>query len=135
MVVIITITSKNEFVYKDKVDNSKIINYVGQRSGKRDYILKKGIQNNEMFKIYYRKRNGRPFVFIGESRDVSIVRERTKELGKKGEDNELLEIKIKLEVIVNRIINPVDSTQFKKGVFLENEIPQNTNIQCGIYKI
>lgn len=134
MVVIITITSVNEFVYKDKIDNTNIVNFVGQRFGKRDYILKKGIQNNEVFKIYYRKRNYKPYVFVGESSNVSVVRERTKQVGKKAEDNELLEIKIQLGEVVNRVVNPVGDTQYKKGVFLENDIPENTGCQFGIYK-
>lgn len=129
MSVLVFISNKNEHNYQDKITNG-VVKYVGQRYGKRDYIITDGIRENKVFKVYYRHRQNIPFTFLGETRNVSVLQQRTKKIGVKATDDELLQIELRVETIVNR---KLQGRQFKRVAMEENGLSINTSLLSGIY--
>ena len=50
--------------------------YSGQNQGKLDYQLIKAIQNNELFKVYYRAKDSMPYTYLGFTYSSNIIQYR-----------------------------------------------------------
>ena len=152
MPVIITITNEpttDGDIY-DKIlhnifNNEYEIFYSGQKQGKLDQQLIDCINNNETFKIYYRKKTNTPFIFLGTTNIVNVVQYRQVPIGINASENEKLQLHMLVKNIHNTIV-PINnfngSGKFKKDILvysgLRNTdggiiIQHNKNTNIGFY--
>ena len=131
----------NDTIYHDRNGNL-IVKYYGQKYGILDQILLDNIQNRNKFMIYKRE-NNREFKFIGETRNATVIYNRSIDVGIKANQNELLVIRLTInrEDIKNEIIQPnlTNKYKYKYPALVHcgyiNNNRTRYNIQLGIYKI
>ena len=147
--LIITITNNNDNnnhndnAYSDKILKNILtgdyeIFYSGQIQGQQDYKLINAIENNDIFKIYYRLELNKPFIYLGETNISKIIKNRSIPLNINANYNDklLIHLIIKNENVLN--INIPDnnfngSGKYKKDIFIHANIPLNSNVNCGFY--
>ena len=148
MPIIITISYNNNNndnnEYSDKIlknifTNDYDIYYSGQIQGQQDYKLITAVQNNDIFKVYYRIEINKSFIYLGETNISSIIKERSCPLNTNSNpsDRLLLHLIIKNENVLNTNIpdnNFNGSGKFKKDIFIHANLPINSNVNCGFYK-
>jgi hypothetical protein len=144
--LIITITNNNDNnAYSDKIlinilTGNYEIYYSGQIQGQHDYKLINAIENNDIFKIYYRLEINKPFLYLGETNITKIIKNRSIPLNINANYNDklLIHLIIKNDNILNINIpdnNFIGSGKYKKDIFIHANIPINSNVNCGFYKI
>ena len=91
MTTIITITAEeigtfdNNFydysgedrILKNIINGDYEVFYSGQNQGRLDYQLVDSINSSSTFRVYYRRKSNKPFIFLGSTNYSSIVNERT----------------------------------------------------------
>ena len=152
MAVIITITSNKTIVSNQIYDYSgedrmlqNIITgdyeifYSGQNQGRFDDELIESVQSSSLFRIYYRKKNTEPFIFIGSTNKSSIIHERIVNKGVNSSPKERLQIRL---VIPSNDVQHIKinthykgSGKYKKAV-LEHSNFKTTkmNLTLGFFK-
>ncbi len=145
MPIIITISHNNNYEWCDKIvknifTNDYEIFYNGQIQGNQDHKLLSAIENNDIFKVYYRNELNKPFIYLGETNISKIIKHRINPINTvSNPDNRLLiHLIIKNENVSN--INIPDnnfngSGKYKKDVFVHANIPLNSNTNLGFYFI
>jgi len=114
-VVIICISCDSQYrdIYSSDDSDDREIIYSGQNYGGLDYILIHGVVKQLIFKIFIRKNNRSDFTYIGHTTNSSIFKQRSKPIGEKTTDNEIL--KIELIIPSNNIINEIIHNQENPG--------------------
>ena len=146
MPIIITISHyDNYYEYCDKIlknifNNDYEIFYNGQVQGNQDHKLLSAIENNDVFKIYYRHELNKPFIYLGETNISKIIKHRNTPINTISNPNDrlLLHLIIKSENIQNINIpdnNFIGSGKYKKDIFIHANIPINSNTNLGFYVI
>ena len=111
----------NDKVTKHNYKNEYVVLYSGQNQGRLDNQLTDAIRKHELFKVYHRKKNG-PFMYLGFTRNSSIIKERS--CPKKVNTNP--EERLQIKLIINNIENiPVPI----------NNISNSGKYKSGKYKI
>ena len=113
--------------------------YSGQNQGRLDYQLIDSINSNNVFRIYYRKKSNHPFIFLGETNQSSIIKERTINRGISSLPHERLQIR--LVIPANNIKNVIIDSNFHGSGKYKKSILQHSNFefegvftQLGFYK-
>jgi hypothetical protein len=146
MPIIITISHcENYYEYHDKIlknifNNDYEIYYNGQIQGNQDNKLISAIENNDIFKVYYRYKLNMPFLYLGETNISKIIKYRNTPINTIAEPNDrlLIQLIIKNEHVSNTNIpenNFNGSGKYKKDVFIHANIPINSNTNLGFYLI
>jgi hypothetical protein len=140
LIITITLDNNNDKILKNILTNDYEIFYSGQIQGQQDYKLIDAIKNNNIFKIYYRLEFNTPFIYLGETNTSKIIKYRSSPLNiyANYDDKLLIKLIIKNENVLN--INIPDnnfngSDKYKKDIFIHANIPINSNVNCGFYKI
>tara|TARA_Y100000389_G_C17071662_1_gene322276 strand:- start:40 stop:531 length:492 start_codon:yes stop_codon:yes gene_type:complete len=158
MPIILTITNENFILDGTYYDYSKTdrllknickddeyeIFYSGQNQGKLDKDLIKAINNDDLFNIYYRNKQGISFKYLGYTNKVDIIQYRTARIGY----NSNIEERLQIHLIVNDVFNSEvpknfeGTGRYKKDILLHSGlrdinnkiiIPHNKNINLGFY--
>jgi hypothetical protein len=119
--------------------------YSGQNKGRIDYQLINAIQNDELFKVYYRPKKSMPYTYLGFTYSSNIIQYRTLPINV----DTNTEQRLKIHLIINNIENisvPIHnipgSGKYKKDVLIhaglrdvdDNSIIQhNKNNNIGFY--
>ena len=143
MPIIITITyndNNHDKILKNIFNNDYEIYYNGQVQGNQDHKLITAVENNDIFKIYYRNEVNKPFTYLGETNISKIIKYRNVLINTIAESNDklLIQLIIKNENIINISIpdnNFNGSGKFKKDIFMHANIPINSNTNLGFYLI
>ncbi len=144
MPIIITITHYDNYyecsdkILKNIYTNDYEIFYNGQVQGSQDYKLISAIENNDIFKIYYRNKLNKPFIYLGETNISKIIKYRNAPINTIVEPNNrlLIHLIIKSDNIQNINIpenNFNGSGKYKKDVFMHANIPIISNPNFGFY--
>jgi hypothetical protein len=140
LIITITLDNNNDKILKNILTNDYEIFYSGQIQGLQDYKLIDAIKNNDIFKIYYRLELNTPFIYLGETNTSKIIKNRSSPLNiyANYDDKLLIKLIVKNENVLN--INIPDnnfngSGKYKKDIFIHANIPINSNVNCGFYKI
>ena len=135
----------NDRITKNIFNNNHEIYYSGQKKGKMDNILLKGIKDNDEFKIYYRYKKMESFIELGSTKLVKILSQRKVENGIEANDNEILKLYLIVKNVINKTIpknNFTGAGKFKKDVAVYNGlmdidgnelIHHNKNTNNGYY--
>ena len=119
--------------------------YSGQNKGLMDHYLLTGIENREIFKVYYRNKKGIPYIYLGETKEVSVVQNRRIPINETSNSEERLKISLIIKTISNTLVpenNFTGTGKYKKDVLvhaglrdLDNNsiIPHNRNTNLGYY--
>ncbi len=116
MPIIITITynDDNHDYYNDKIlknifNNDYEIYYNGQVQGNQDHKLITSVENNDIFKIYYRNEVNKPFIYLGETNISKIIKYRNVPINTIANPND----KLLIQLIISNIINiPIPDNNF-----------------------
>lgn len=119
--------------------------YSGQNQGVLDHLLLDAVDNNDIFKIYYRQKKNIPFVYLGETDMVAVTQNRKVPTGIDCRNDD----KLHLHMIVRNIENTevphmkfVGSGKYKKDIFVHSGlrteqgsilIPHNKNTNLGFF--
>ena len=162
MPVIITLTNEPATIYS--ADDIKIYNYSeydrilknvckpeyevfysGQNKGRLDYQLINAIQNNELFKVYYRPKISMPYTYLGDTDISNIIQYRTPPINVDTTTEQRLQIHLIIKNIENipvPVNNISGSGRYKKDILIhaglrdvnDNSIIQhNKNTNIGFY--
>ncbi len=142
MPIIITISNSNDNndkILKNILNNDYEIFYSGQIQGLQDHKLITAVENNDIFKVYYRDTINKPFIYLGETNISFIIKNRSIPLSINAnyDDKLLINLIIKNENIINTPIpdnNFIGSGKFKKDIFIHANLPLNSNVNYGFYK-
>lgn len=154
MPVIITITNKpttidgsgkvynySEYdrILKNVCKTEYEVFYSGQNQGRMDDELINAIQNDELFKVYYRPKTSIPYTYLGFTYNSNIIQYRT--LPKNVDTN--TEQRLQIHLLINNIenISVPDNNNFrgsgryKKDVFIHAglDINHKPNTNIGFY--
>ena len=146
MPIIITITHYDNYyeccdkILKNIFNNDYEIFYNGQVQGNQDHKLLSAIENNDVFKIYYRNELNKPFIYLGETNISKIIKHRNAPINTIANPNDrlLIHLIIKSENIQNINIsdnNFIGSGKYKKDIFIHANIPINSNTNLGFYLV
>ncbi len=115
MPIIITITyNDHNHDYNDKIlknifNNDYEIYYNGQVQGNQDHKLITSVENNDIFKIYYRNEVNKPFIYLGETNISKIIKYRNVPINTIANPND----KLLIQLIISNIINiPIPDNNF-----------------------
>ena len=158
MPVIITITlepvtvagGEGVYYYDDRIlrnisNNEYEVFYSGQNQGRLDYQLTRAIGNNDEYKIYYRKKKNKPYIYLGSTHSVTIVRDRTIAVGENSIQSQKLLLHLNNITIHNNNVPENTFTgpgRYKKDILVhaglrninnEQIIPHNKNFNLGFY--
>ena len=132
-------------ILKNIHKNEYEVFYSGQIQGIIDYQLINAIENNENFKIYYRKNKKKPYKFLGETNIVNVVQYRKVPTYTDSEINDRLQIHLVIQNIFDTEIprnNFTGSGKYKKDILVHaglrdtynnSLIPHNRNTNIGFY--
>ena len=110
-----------------------------------DHYLFTGIENREIFKVYYRNKKGIPYVYLGETKEVSVVQNRRIPINETSNSEERLKISLIIKNISNTHVpsnNFHGTGKYKKDVLvhaglrdIDNNslISHNRNTNLGYY--
>lgn len=119
--------------------------YSGQNKGKLDYQLINAIENNDLFKIYYRPKKSMSYLYLGHTYNSDIIQYRTCPINVDTNTQERLQIHLIINNIENIIVpknNFKGTGKYKKDVFIHAGlrdinynliIPHNGNTNLGFY--
>mgnify|MGYP005654738291 CR=1 FL=1 len=128
-------------VFKDEYE----VFYSGQNKGIIDYQLTNAIQNNDLFKVYYREKKNIPYKYLGFTYISNICQDRKIPININSNPNERLQIHLVINNIYNIAVpehNIIGSGKFKKDVLIHSGlrdindnsiIPHNRNTNIGFY--
>jgi hypothetical protein len=160
MPVIITITNEpttvdsSERVYnyceydrilKNVCKNEYEVFYSGQNKGIIDYQLINAIENNELFKVYYRPKKSMPYKYLGFTYTLSIIQYRKLPINVETNSNQRLQIHLIINDIENSLVpinNFMGSGKYKKDVLVQaglrdvnnnSIVEHNMNTNIGFY--
>ena len=95
--------------------------YSGQNQGKLDYQLIKAIQNNELFKVYYRAKDSMPYTYLGFTYSSNIIQYRELPINVNTNTEQRLQIHLIIKNIENISI-PINNFsgpgKYKKDVLI-----------------
>lgn len=151
MTVIITITADpdidenpyNTYTGEDRIlknifNGDYEIFYSGQNQGKLDDLLTDSVNTGESFRIYYRKKNNTPFIFLGVTDVSSVIQERTVPKGKNSLPQQRLQIRLVISAVsvCNIVINTafIGSGKYKKAILQHSKFNINVNTNLGFYR-
>jgi len=151
MTTIITITSSPvtvlgsgyDYTQEDRILQNIMTNeyevfYSGQNQGRADHQLIESVESRSPFRIYYRRRAADPFIYLGQTEQSSIIRERFMATGINTEPSERLQIRlvVSFENIINEQVNTLfeGSGKYKKAVLSHSNFRTNQNLNVGFYK-
>jgi hypothetical protein len=152
MTIIITITVKDigvlnnnlyyysgeDRILKNILNDDYEVFYSGQNQGRLDYQIIDAVNNSSTFRVYYRKKDNSPFIFLGSTNYSSIIKERTIAKGINSQPNERLQIRLVIPIanISNTEINNdfKGVGKYKKAVLQHSGFDIIGNIQIGFYK-
>ena len=124
-------------ILRNIINNDYEIFYSGQNQGRYDNLLIDAVNASATFRVYYRRRKGSPFIFVGSTNISSIIRERTSARGVSTEPNERLQIRLVIpsENVEDTQINTqyTGYGKYKKAVLEHSNFNINSNIQSGFY--
>ena len=133
MPIIITITNEpgmvapasHDYTYYDRIlknvwKREYEVFYSGQNKGRNDNELTKAVNNNELFKVYYREKKNVAFIYLGSTYSSNIIQGRTLPINVDTNTDQRLQI----HLIINNIENipvPIYTIsgpgRYKKDVF------------------
>jgi hypothetical protein len=151
MITIITITaeeigtidnnyynySREDIILKNILSGDYEVFYSGQNQGRLDYQLIYTINSSSTFRVYYRRKSNKPFIFLGSTNYSSIVNERTIAKGINSLPNERLQIR--LVIPYSNISETEIDTEFegvgkyKKAILQHSGFDIDVNINLGFY--
>ena len=132
-------------ILKNIFKNEYEVFYSGQNRGKMDYQLINAIENNDLFKIYYRPKKSMSYTYLGYTINSSIIQYRKVPLNTNTSTEERLQIHLVVKNIENCLIptnNFSGSGKYKKDLLVhaglrdqnDNSILQhNKNTNIGFY--
>ena len=122
-------------ILKNIFTNDYEVFYSGQNQGIMDHKLEESIKRGARFRIYYRGKSKKPFIFLGCTTDASVVNERTIPKNIDSLPKERLQIRLVIQSInvKNIEINPLFQQQYKKAVLQHSNFDTHTNIRLGFY--
>jgi hypothetical protein len=113
--------------------------YSGQNQGNADNKLLESVEEQSIFRIYYRKQPNTTFTYLGKTNVSSIIHERIVPNGTNTLPNERLQIR--LVILAADVVNQQINTNFegigkyKKSVLEHsNFIINGKNLNIGFYK-
>lgn len=158
MPIIITITnepttidsSDKVYNYSDRIlknvcKNEYEVFYSGQNKGREDYQLINAIENDELFKVYYRPKKSMPYTYLGSTDNSDIIQYRTLPINVDTNTDQRLQIHLiikNIEHISVPINNIYGSGKYKKDVLIHaglrdvngnSIIEHNKNTNIGFY--
>lgn len=151
MTTIITITAEEigtlgaiAYDYSDRILKNILtgeheVLYSGQNQGRMDYQLVKSVDSFSEFRVYYRLKSNTPFIFLGTTRQSSIVRERITPTGINAAPDERLQIRLVIpdnKICGVEIKTPYEgSGKYKKAILEHSGFPidGNINFVIGFY--
>lgn len=136
----VTLDNKNhkDKIFKEIHSGDYQICLTGQNFGLQDHLIIDSIEKKELIKIYYRFSNDTDFIYLGESSNSSILKKRSKEIGKESDINERLKVKVIIEK--NKVINKELKSKYtgvykyKKEIIRTNNINKTCNLASAIIK-
>lgn len=119
--------SAEDRILKNILTEDHEVFYSGQNQGKLDYKLINGVNEHDVFRVYYRRAHGEPFVFLGSTNQSSIIQERTIVRGVNSLPEERLQIR--LVIPANNISNETIHTQFEGSGKYKKAVLQHSGFQ------
>ena len=110
----------NDKVTKNIYKNEYVVLYSGQNRGRLDNQLTDAIRKDELIKVYHREKKNRPFMYLGFTRNSSIIQERSRPKDVDTNPEERLQIKLIINNIENipvPINNISNSGKYKSGKY------------------
>jgi len=153
MTTIITITAtpvtiiggdKYDYTGEDRILHNIITNeyevfYSGQNQGNADHKLLESVEEQSVFRIYYRKKPNTIFNYLGKTNISSIIHERIVPNRTNTSPNQRLQIR--LVVLETDVVNEEINTNFegigkyKKSILQHSNFNINDkNLNIGFYK-
>lgn len=138
--------SEYDRILKNVCKNEYEVFYSGQNKGRLDYQLINAIQNDELFKVYYRPKKNMPYTYLGFTYSSNIIQYRTLPINVDTNTEQRLQIHLIINTISVPISVPINnisgSGKYKKDVLIhaglrdvnDNSIIQhNKNTNIGFY--
>ena len=119
--------------------------YSGQNKGRLDHQLIDAIQNNELFKVYYRPKKRMAYTYLGFTYSSDVIKYRIRPINIDTTTDERLQIHLVIKDIANITVPTCSNSsngRFKKDVLIhaglrdadDNSImPHNKNTNIGFY--
>lgn len=152
MTTVITTTTKprvqngdhlqnDDGLWQNHTNGSWMLRYSGQTQGNLDFKLEHAIRERDhQFKIYYRSGEGKPFIFLGNSTQNRIIRQRTVDIGSDSQPEErlLLEFIVTQENVVNEEVTLNDTIRelhykYKASVLCHAKLPVTGTLTHGFF--
>ena len=92
--------STEDRILKNIFTNDYEVFYSGQNQGIMDHKLEESIKRGARFRIYYRGKSKKPFIFLGCTTDASVVNERTIPKNIDSLPKERLQIRLVIQSII-----------------------------------
>jgi hypothetical protein len=137
--------SEYDRILKNVCKNEYEVFYSGQNQGIFDYQLTNAIENNDIFKVYYRPKKSMSYTYLGYTNNINIIQYRILPLNVNTNTNQRLQIHLIINNITNSLVpinNFTGSGKFKKDILVhsglrdinDNSIIQhNRNTNLGFY--
>lgn len=129
--------SGEDRILKNVISGDYEVFYSGQKQGRLDYQLVDSVHQSATFRVYYRRKNNVPFVYLGSTTQSSIIHERTTARGINALPTERLQIR--LVIPASNVWNVCVETMFegigkyKKSVMRHSGFELNGNVCIGFY--
>lgn len=132
--------SVQDRILKNIHKNEYEIFYSGQNQGILDHQLITSVKDGDIFRIYYRDKKDKAYIFLGDTTVSSIVQYRSVPLNQNSTPMSRLQIHlvIKNENVINQIVPNTmyeGCGKYKKTVLNHSNFPTNKNINLGFYKL
>ena len=137
--------SEYDRILKNVCKDEYEVFYSGQNKGRIDYQLINAIQNDELFKVYYRPKKSMPYIYLGVTDSSNIIQYRTLPINV----DTNIEQRLQIHLIINNIKNisvPTHSFsgsgKYKKDILIHaglrdvndnSIIEHNKNTNIGFY--
>ena len=130
--------SGEDRILKNILSGEYEIYYSGQNQGRLDYQLIDTVNSLSTFRVYYRRKNNSPFMFLGSTNYSSIVKERITANGINSLPTERLQIRLVIpladisDIKIDTMFEGVG--KYKKAILQHSNFhTDGVNINLGFY--